>query len=60
MWVSGVVVCLVSSGYFYPNNSMSQLLDRNGLEMGVEGEIKTGRGSLFNLNFSESDWTFLL
>ena len=52
MWVSGVVVCLVSSGYFYPKNSMSQLLDRNELGIGDKQEIKTGQGSFFNLKRS--------
>ena len=60
------MVCLVSIGYFYPKNSMSQLLDRNELGIGVKQEIKTGQGSFFNLqrilvnNACESDWTFLL
>jgi hypothetical protein len=59
-----------NAAYVYPKNSVSKLLDRNGSELGVEGEIKTGPGLLFNLqrtfvenvfeDYSENDWTFLL
>ena len=57
-----------NAAYFYPKNSY--LLDGHESEIGVGREIKTGQGSLFNLqrilvenvleDFSESDWTFLL
>ena len=59
-----------NAAYFPPKTGMSQLLDRDGSEIGVEGGIKADQGSFFNLqrilvknvfeDFRESEWTFLL